>query len=187
MKDIKEKGFLSSMSSHEPLLEKLFALPHKISCHRDKDVDGIAQMVLHEISHDTSLDMQKISFFVDNPDFDCLKGVAGYSLEESSHVRDRDPWQHPKDFIKSTEKSEFYSSVKKFLKSNIERAGAQCSKKELAEIGKNLGMKSPQIHTWPMRHGNHGVLIFEEGDQQMCKKTPAILDKITALLGLCSV
>jgi len=57
-------------------------------------------------------------------------------------------------------------------------------KDDIQELGLFLGMKNPNSFTWNMRHGNHGILIFEERDCEQ-KIDRELLENIVALLSLC--
>ena len=58
----------------------LSILPQQILSHSWNE--NMSEFVLHEICNQSVL-TTKAAFLVDNPDFDCLKGVAGYSTDEA--------------------------------------------------------------------------------------------------------
>ena len=48
----------------------------------------MSEFVLHDICNPNCFNLQKAAFLVDNPDFDCLKGVAGFSADEAYQKHD---------------------------------------------------------------------------------------------------
>src|ERR1700691_4148672 len=62
------------------MLSCLAALPKRIlSLHGE---DNVTEFVLHDLCHQDCFNLNKAAYFVDNPDFNCSKGVAGFSRDE---------------------------------------------------------------------------------------------------------
>jgi len=167
--------------SDERLLRTLLNLPLKIL--RNHDVEGLPHIILHEIAHANHVGFKRAYYFVDNPDFACMKGVACFCNEH--HNEAIDPWHDPQTFVQNVQQSPFYDEMQKFVQHNVEREKGACKIDALSILSKKLGMNEPQVFTWDMRHGNKGILIYEEGDKQWCRNNPELLDHISALLGLC--
>lgn len=167
---------------HKDLVKTLINLPHKILHHHE--VDGLAQIVLHELGF--HLGLRRASYLIDNPDFSCLRGIAGYCQKECK-VGAQDLWKDPHGTALNIDQTIFHSQIKQFLDNTVKRQEGVCQIDELQKLGKTLGINDPKVHTWTMRHGNLGVLIFEEDDDSVCKKAPDVLEHAVALLGLCPV
>src|SRR3990167_7100649 len=65
---------------HHQVLSSLSRLPRKIVAFHNTNYT--AQFVLHEIALRDCFNLGKAAYFVDNPDFDCLRGVAGYDSQD---------------------------------------------------------------------------------------------------------
>lgn len=65
---------------HKQVLVCLSCLPHKmLSVH---GLSNATEFVLHELCQSSCFNLKKAAYFVDNPDFDRLQGVAGFNKEE---------------------------------------------------------------------------------------------------------
>jgi hypothetical protein len=166
----------------EDLIVRLLNLPHKILFHHE--LDGLANMVLHELGHDDFLGFDKACYFVDNPDFDCIKGIAGYhSCECKFHKPDL--WSEPHAFMKDMEDAQFHRKLMSFNNKSLARKKEGCVDGEMIySLGKTLGLQDPHGCYWKMKHGNNGILIFE-GKSMPCVKRRNLLEHIVALLSFC--
>ncbi len=169
---------------NEILLKTLLNLPPKIL--HNHDIDGLSQIVLHEIGH--IVGFSRASYLIDSPDFDYLKGVAGFCHNECKMHPD-DVWNNPQAFSEVMNKAEFHSQIKNFSHHSVKKA---CTKKEtsdiqtLQELGKTLGIAQPQAYSLQTLHGNHGILLYQDKEATCCSKSPEILEQICSLLALCS-
>ncbi|MBT4595275.1 hypothetical protein HOD08_05355 [bacterium] len=167
------------------LIGRLLGLPHRVLKHHH--LDGLAQVVLHDLAHKNSFNLSKATYFVDNPDFDHVAGVAGFHRDESPDVDD--VWEDPETFVKTMEKSDYHTNVKKVLKNSLKKRDVDLSDHdEVHQLGRDLGMKNPQALSWEMKHGNHGVLVFEtDDDKEMSSWQTGLLHSFVALLGMCAI
>jgi hypothetical protein len=164
------------------VMYRLMGLPHKILQYHE--IDGLPQMILHELGHDTHFALDKAMYLIDNPDFDCAKGVAGYSRDECKFHRN-DLWEAPDAFVADMHEATFHQQMKQFLRNGFRRKEHDFhDPDELVELGVSMGMKSPSFFTWRMKHGNHGVLIFEGHDFSHAHHK-ALLEHASALLSFC--
>lgn len=165
------------------IMQTLLQLPRKILNHHD--LEDLAHLVLHELGHDHHFSLDKAIYLVDNPDFDCLKGVAGYSRQECQYHQEN-LWEKPEEFTDNMRSAEFHNAIKNYLQNNsIKRKDVDLHNPEdLAALGQTLGLKNPSFFTWPIRHGNHGVLLFEERQPQ-CQLRRDLLSHAAAMLSLC--
>ncbi len=164
----------------EGIVHRVAKLPHKIL--QFHDVDGLAQMILHELSHKPIFNLKKATYLVDNPDFDHLIGVAGFCCAECHHHKE-DLWQTPHSFVTDMENATFHNDVKKFLKNSLRRKDINLNDSEdIIGLAHFLGMQQPGYFSWNMKHGNHGVLIFDKGEQEFPDWKKQFLMNAAALL-----
>ena len=62
---------------HYTILNTLSKLPRKMLSLKGQE--NVTEFVLHELCHKNCFNLDKAAYFVDNPDFDCLKGMAGFA------------------------------------------------------------------------------------------------------------
>ncbi|PKN03574.1 hypothetical protein CVU75_01500 [Candidatus Dependentiae bacterium HGW-Dependentiae-1] len=142
---------------HAQILDVLSHLPKKmVSLQGD---DKVAAFVLYELCQKHCFDLERAAYFVDNPDFNCLKGVAGCARPEL--VCTEDIWQATDTFSNTLTKSPFHGSVSELAHPSLKH-GSRSEKEAIAEIADRLGLKNPSHCCWKMKHDNHGLLIFEK-------------------------
>lgn len=164
------------------IFEKLTEIPSKILLHNE--VQDLPQIVLHDLLDDNAFNFNKAVYLVDNPDFDCLKGVAGYSSEECKFHK-HDVWEDPDHFHQDMEQANFNSQLKQFLRNGLKRKDINThDEDDLTQLGQSLGLKNPSFLTWKMRHGNNGILIFETSEQ-IAERKQNLLRHVGPLLSLC--
>ncbi|MCB9493530.1 MAG: hypothetical protein H6679_04625 [Epsilonproteobacteria bacterium] len=171
----------------ESLLDSLVSLPHKILCHHE--IQGLPELVLHELGHDSCFGLNRSIYIVDNPDFDCSRGVAGYCKDDCKYHK-QDPWQEPHAFHKDMCEAPFGKCVrsfnnKSFLRNHKDDNDHTLSPDEIDALCKAFDVKNPACFTWKQRHGNHGILIFDGGNDMRLEKRKKILANCSALLSLC--
>ncbi|MDQ5940355.1 MAG: hypothetical protein QG632_81 [Candidatus Dependentiae bacterium] len=175
----------TTLSDHERgLIDTVTGLPHKIL--RYHSLDGLSQMVLHELGHDTGFGFDRATYLIDNPDFDHLLGVAGFDRQECS-MHKKNIWEHPEGFCKDMESAAFNKNVRKILNSSVARKEVNLNDAhDVKALGFELGIKNPQFFAWDMKHGNHGVFIYEKNDS-ICLWRHGLLKNMSSLLGMCGL
>jgi len=175
---------LNILGGHQ-LLSDLSGLLHKVLNHHD--VDGLAQIILHEIGHDNAFGLKRATYLVDNPDFNHLLGVAGYCSNECHHHK-KDLWENPYSFTKDMQEAEYHNNVRTFLQDSLKRNDVNLNNaKEIVELGVNLGITSPEFFSWNTKHGNHGLLIFQQKDPDKDSWKKDLLKNVSALLSFCGI
>lgn len=169
-----------SMNKHYDVLQCLSWLPRKmLSLHGQ---DNMTEFVLHELSNKDCFNFHRAAFFIDNPDFNCIKGVAGWSKDEcalSCNI-----WQNPAEFSRVMSSSPFNQTVRGLTQNSLKN---QTSDQLIAEqIAKNLNMKSFGYCSLGMKHDNHGLLIFEPEKNVQEVEPDHVLTGLS-LLGFCAV
>ncbi len=183
MNQAKHAGAGGTLELGDKVVHAILQLPHKILSHHD--VDDLAQLVLHELGHDAHFGLTKAAYLVDNPEFDCVKGVAGFCKNECGLHREN-LWEAPHAFGLDMKDASFHNTMKNFVQdTSVRRREVDIhNPDDLAALGDRLGLKNPSFVTWNMRHGNHGILLFEEG-QVICARRRDLLTHAAALLSLC--
>jgi len=139
----------------EKLLHNLSFMPKKIMSLEGNE--KTPEFVLHELCNEDYFNLQKAAFFVDSPDFNYLKGIAGFNKAEA--FPENDIWNDPYGFIDHMQKATFNQKVREFTRGSIKRE--QLSEQALIKMAYDLGFHDPAFHTWEMKHDNHGYLIYE--------------------------
>jgi len=172
------------MEDHETLkrqhaiLHYLSNIPPKIlSLH---GADNVTEFVLHALCDKSCFDLKRAAYFVDNPDFNCLKGVAGCAQDEC--FGDKCAWQNPKDFSSHMQSASFNQQVRDVMRCSV-NGGTEAMKALTEEVAKDLVIHNFSVYSWPMKHGNHGVLVYEKGDNSLDHLIP----NGVCLLGFCPI
>lgn len=168
------------MLKKHAILNQLSTLPQKLlSLH---GTNNVTEFVLHELCNPHCFDLKKAAYLVDNPDFDCLKGVAGFASNEA--YKDT-IWDKPEAFIAHMEKSNFNNKVRSILKPSMARA-RRTDAETTKVIGEYLGIHNPAFCSWTMKHDNHGILIYET-EPNSCPIYSDILRNGACLLSFCPI
>lgn len=128
------------------LAQKMLMIHHK---------NNLSEFVLHDLCQEDCFNLQKAAYLVNNPDFHCTKGVAGFCKTDGA--KNYDVWLSPEDFTKDMENSKFNQDVKQIYQQNANGF----AQSEIEEIAGKLDLKNPIFCTWVMKHNNKGILIFE--------------------------
>lgn len=164
------------------ILKCLSYLPKKIVAIHP--IDNLPEFILYELCHTQCFDIGKAVYLVENPDFDCCKGVAGYSRAHHANAQN-DIWGDPETFSLLMGSCPFNQKVRGFEQKSIHRNG-QSEEEIIAKIAKDLAFHSPGSVTWNMKHDNHGILIYEieNGDLEELHEH---LSNGVYLFGLCPI
>lgn len=166
---------------HQKIVDHLRRLPRKMLLLHG--VDNITEFVLHDLCSQNCFNIEKAAYFVDNPDFNCLKGVAGFARNEVNETGDI--WQNPESFSKKMATSTFNQKVRSMVRESCRRCGQSES-----EIGKliahELGFTNYGVYSWGMKHDNYGLFVCEKGGSQEHAHDDIIIDGL-CLLGFCHV
>ncbi len=170
-------------NSEQELLSMLLDLPNKILNHHE--VDGLAQLILHDVAHENHFGLKRASYLIDNPEFDCLRGVAGYVDSECKHHQ-HDMWTTPHSFAHDMREAAFHNRLLQLEQRSIKRnTKASNHLDDVRNIAMDLGMVNPWVYAKDLRHGNHGILIVEEGVKRLDEDDHELLAHISSILGLC--
>lgn len=167
---------------HHQVLSRLSLLPRKIIARYSND--HTSEFTLHELCHLACFNLEKAAYFVDNPDFDCLQGIAGY-----------DNTEHGDGLLKELEDAQLFSGHLSTCRFNQHVRTIGCvsykrAKKSEIDIVKILaplaGISDPCCSIWPLKHGNYGILIYERGNGQV-EELKEYIENGIHILGFCSL
>ena len=170
----------TEMLKKHAILNRLCTLPQKVlSLH---GVENITDFVLHDICNASCFNLPKAAYLVDNPDFDCLKGIAGFC---NSQAFTQDTiWETPEVFIEYVKNAPFNQKVRSIIKPSSLKS--QKSDQETTQIISDyLGIINPSYCSWQMKHDNHGILIYESASDN--PTTIEMIKKGACLLGFCPI
>ncbi len=145
------------MYRHAQIVDNLRRLPRKIVQLHGRD--NVTDFVLHELCSKDCFNMPKAAYFIDNPAFNCLKGVVGISGVELNNTNNI--WDRPDEFVEKMAKSSFNQQVRSFSYGSRKRR--EESESSMAKtIAQELGLTDYGFYSWDMKHDNHGFLVCEK-------------------------
>lgn len=147
------------LNRHVQITDSLRRLPRKIiQLHGH---DNVVNFVLHELCSKNCFNMPKAAYFIDNPAFNCLKGIAGISEEELKSLENI--WEDPHQVSDIIVKAPFNQQVRSFTYESRKNRGH--SHEAMAEtIAKNLNLNDYGFYAWDLKHDNHGLLVCEKSN-----------------------
>lgn len=154
----------NELANHKNLLRCLSGLPKQIlNLHT---WDNVPEFVLHGLCSKDCFNLNKAAYFVDNPDFDCIKGIAGFSHEEGKLNWD-EIWEDPESFTLFTQSLPFNKRVRNFGATSIKRK-THTYEDLVSRISNEIGFENPAFCLWEMKHFNHGLLVYEKPAEDQC-------------------
>lgn len=139
------------------VLQTLHTLPRKIMSLQESR--NIAEFVLHELCQKKCFDIPRAAYFIDNPDYDCMKGIAGYCQKEQ--FSDDDIWSCPLDFSSYMKNATFNNMVRKLQRHSCHRHNESLEKVAL-DVAHDLGLQNVGCCVVQMPHDNHGIFLYEK-------------------------
>lgn len=155
------KPLSPSYHNHE-VLSALSRLPRKIIMLHGHEASALAPYVLHELSDGHCFNFKKAAYFVDNPDFNCLKGVAGFDHDEHDVETSLDS---PHAFAEHLDHCGFNQYVRSL--SHVSYKNSRMHEEDVIKfLARNLDINfhNASCLIWDMKHDNHGVLIYQCND-----------------------
>ncbi len=170
----------SNKGNHEALLHHLGAASKNMVLHHHRD--NLSEFVLHDLCVPQGFNMRKAAYLVNNPDFTCLKGVAGFFYPETFYET---MWQSPNDFTSHMQRSPYNQRVRSLMQESLPLGQKGFSKESLRTIVDYLEIQDAAYHTWQSKHNNQGLLIFEKPYEES-SATPHLHDFLH-MLSFCPV
>lgn len=173
----------NELLQHKKLLRCLSCLPKQIlSLH---SWDNVPEFVLHGLCSKDCFNLYKAAYFIDNPDFDFVKGVAGYSKEEGD-LDWNNIWEDPESFSLFTNSLPFNKRVRSFNSNSVKRKDSNYDGL-LKKIACDVGFDNPSICTWDMKHYNNGILVYEKVNDENADLFNEYFSDSVHLLSFCPI
>jgi hypothetical protein len=148
----------SDVKRHQRVLQCLSSLPRKIiNVHQ---LDNVPEFILHDICDEHCFNILRAAYFVDNPDFNQLKGVAGFCRDEAYQLGD-ELWNDPDQFSSFMQDSTFNNKVREITIESI-KGNDHMHEHIVSDIAPRLGFKEPAWCNWDLKHYNYGLIIYEK-------------------------
>ncbi len=146
-------------------------------------LENLSEFVLHDICSEDLFRVIKAAYLVNNPDFACMKGVAGYHKDENFQKGHN--WDNQKDFTAHMRQSLFNQKVRQINDVNMASTLDKADKKILYNLSDHLEIERPKFHIWNMKYDNQGILIFEKEHQD--DTTFEHLPHFTSMFSFCPI
>ncbi|MBV8661029.1 MAG: hypothetical protein JO129_02705 [Candidatus Dependentiae bacterium] len=148
------------------------------------ELENLSEFVLHDLCSGPCFHVDKAAYFINNPDFKMLRGIAGYSKQEP-HAQLHDTWNNQKQFITSMKDSAFNQKVRNNLHESFEK-GKNSEKYMVQKLADQLEIENPAYHVWNLKHANHGLLIYDPLKHDIEHAQKHLFDSLY-YLGFCPV
>lgn len=168
---------------YKNLANRFSSIPRKMVTLYNIDVANLSDFLLHEFCHEDVFNIKRAAFFVDNPDFDLVQGVAGFKKDES-YNQELVHWDKPAEFLNHMALSKFDKQVKSFNQSCSIKRNGQVYSDFVKEQAGQMGFNNPKVSTWDLKHRNNGILIYEL-DEEPDETFGDHLENIVYILSFC--
>ncbi len=174
---------------HNKLFKSLSSLPEKIleAHHHEK----LTELVLYELSHPDCFNFSKAAYFINNPDFNHLHGIAGFHKADHNLSSTQNIWQEPEALHNAMDASAFHKKVREIKKDCI---GKECIEFEgeknnnaITCLGEELHFVNPSHFSWKTKHNNQAILLFEHENSSEKEAYSEELLRTVSLLGFCGI
>jgi len=144
------------VATDQHILQHLHTLRKNIVRHHN--LTNLSEFVLHDLCTGPCFHVNKAAYFINNPDFKFLRGVAGYSEHESCPLSN--VWDNQKDFISFMQSSKFNQKVRTSHHDYFDTT-SDINDELIKRFADELEIEKPAYHVWDLKHDNHGLLIYE--------------------------
>lgn len=145
--------------------------------------ENATEFLLHSLAGENCFNLSKAAYFIDNEDFNCLKGVAGFDKNEKYH--NDLIWENPEHFTEHMGNCHFNRKVRNFLMPSPQKQDKDLQSL-IHEVSAILSISNPYYYSWDIKHNNKAILIFTPVFDD-----PDLFDeellKCLCLLGYCPV
>jgi hypothetical protein len=156
-------------------------IPQQITSYHH--LDGLVDLVLYTIAKADCLSFSRAAYFVDNPDFNHLRGVCGFCVTTNL----ANCAQDQKSMIQQIQKSPYNCRVKTINQESLRANNIDPTKPEnVAKLCESLEIKNPKICNWDLKHNNYGLLIFETATPRCCNWKDSLVQQVSQFLGMCA-
>jgi hypothetical protein len=164
------------------ILQTICTLPQKMVALYEQE--NVSEFVLHELCQDYCFNFDRAAYLVDNPDFNCLKGIAGFCKSECFSDK-KNMWKNPALFNDHMKRASFNQQVRDIFKESLRKKGERDSQ-IVQEMAQELAMKNYSFFSWDMRNANHGILMYETGESSCVVPNECLVNGLS-LLSFCPI
>ena len=165
---------------HQILLNTAHLPKHLINHYNRSNT---AEFVLHSLGHQECFNLAKAAYFIDNPDFNNLQGIAGYHQKTSYQDNH---WESPDIFSTHMQQTPFNQKVRAISLPSMKRH-KKAEQDIVHELAYTLEIENPHFLSWPVKYENYGFLVFEPLHQDDQEYINEQLELGAHLLGFCPV
>ena len=144
--------------------------------------ENITEFVLHNLCQKECFNLTKAAYFIDNPDFDHLKGVAGFSHLEA-YKSQQNHWSEVDLFTQHMKAIEFNNKVRDICLCSMKK-NKDSEKDVIQNLSETLNLSNPRYFVWPTKYDNNGVFLFESPEDSVAEEH---LEETMHLFGFCSI
>ena len=149
---------MSDVQSLNELVSELLQLPRHILQHMH--TAGLTDILLGHLASKSYFNLKKAAYLLNNPDFNCVKGMAGIEISDTNHWQN--PWSNPLEHTKFLENSSFNKKVKTFVGHGLFTNPSQEDTPRIIKYAEeHLALENPVFIGWHGKHGNHGIFFCE--------------------------
>ncbi len=174
------------MKHNEPqengILSYLSSIPRKML--KMHGCENMTEFVLHELCDERCFNLNKAAYLIDNPDFNCLKGIAGVDRNDCSPQR-YDIWKDSHHFSNRMKDAAFNKKVRSIARYSLKKENHD-DEQIAKDVASELGFGNFGYCCWETRHGNHGLLVFEKAENHYEVSDEHLMNG-ASLLGFCPV
>lgn len=145
---------------HRRMLMCLSSLPRKIMAVHQ--LENVPEFILQDICDESCFNIIRAAYFIDNPDFNHFKGIAGFCREEAYEAADH-MWENPEAFSAFMQSSPFNKQVREICIESIEGNNHR-HEHIVKDIAPRLQFKNPAWCSWDLKYYNHGFIIYEKAN-----------------------
>lgn len=167
-------------------IENILSIPKNILKHENNL--ALPELLLSHISCKNNFHLKKAVYCLDNPEFNCLKGVVGFdakttdncslfqSLIESSNIEE--------EKLQALINCDFNKSIKQIYQPSIFALEKDHSDEIKKLACSALGTDNPLIFSWTAKNGNHGLFFCEPVEKENLESKQNFLEYAVSLLSM---
>ena len=158
-------------------MHRLGGVSHKVI--DNHHLENLSEFVLHDLCSDGLLNIGKAAYLVNNPDFLCMKGIAGWDKQELFNKGIN--CDNQKDFTSHMRQSSFNKKVREINDLHASMRSSTLDNHQITKLADQLEIEKPFCHVWHMKHANQGILIFEKNnqDQELFEHLPYFVSMLS--------
>jgi len=171
---------LSESERVNQALAHVAALPSKIlNLHVDEQ-GHLAEFVLASLCDSTCCDIAKAALVINNPDFNCCCGAAGYLADEISSASNFATKETFERMCSDFDASLFHAKVRA-----LNHTAYATTNEDYQQLVQELGFSSSaQICTMQLKNGNRGIFVYEP-KKKLSDMLAHFIPLIISLFGFC--